>query len=161
MTKFIIGSFLVMGVAFYELSGGADFKPDSRPETDVAAITPSQEDAGAAQADVVARATTIELPSLTPEAAETVEEEVVQASVTTTPVIAEPEITQPTIDLREVAGKRVNMRSGPSTDYRILDTLPRGTQAEVLNVNADGWAEIKIVETGQVGWMLGRLLTDG
>jgi len=71
-------------------------------------------------------------------------------------IIQKPE----TIDLREVAGKRVNMRSGPGTNFDVLDTLNRGTQAEVIEVNADGWARIRITDSDQIGWMAERLLTN-
>ncbi len=74
------------------------------------------------------------------------------------PVATEPE---PLYDIRAVAGDWVNMRSGPSTDFRVLDTLPRGTEAEVLEVDADGWARIRLMGNGQEGWMAERLLTDG
>ena len=63
-------------------------------------------------------------------------------------------------DVRSVSGDWVNMRSGPSTNYDVLDTLPRGTQAEVMEVDADGWARIRVTNTGQEGWMAERLLSD-
>jgi len=31
----------------------------------------------------------------------------------------------------------------------------------VLEVNANGWARIQVLTTGQTGWMAERLLTDG
>lgn len=51
------------------------------------------------------------------------------------------------------------MRSGPGTNYGVLDTLTRGTQTEVIEVNANGWARIRVTTTDQVGWMSSRLLT--
>jgi uncharacterized protein YraI len=61
--------------------------------------------------------------------------------------------------MRQVSGRRVNMRSGPGTNYGVLDTLTRGTQTEVIEVNANGWARIRVTTTDQVGWMSSRLLT--
>ena len=148
-----------MGWSFYELSGGADFEPQTRVTEQIAAVSPVVEEVPFVD-PVVTRANTIELPTLTPEAAETVEAEVVQASLTTA-VVAEEPAPEVTIDLRQVAGKRVNMRSGPGTNYGILDTLTRGTEAEILAVNEDGWAEVWIPSTGQTGWMAERLLTNG
>ena len=66
----------------------------------------------------------------------------------------------PLLDLRAVAGSRVNMRSGPGTSFDVLDTLPQGTEAEVIEVNADGWARIRVLESGAEGWMAERLLTE-
>ena len=51
------------------------------------------------------------------------------------------------------------MRSGPGTNYGVLDTQTRGTQTEVIEVNANGWARIRVTTTDQVGWMSSRLLT--
>jgi hypothetical protein len=31
MSKFIIGTFLMLGIRFYELSSGSDFEPEIRP----------------------------------------------------------------------------------------------------------------------------------
>ena len=50
------------------------------------------------------------------------------------------------------------MRSGPGTNFDVLDTLPGGTEAEVMEVNASGWARIRILSTGEEGWMAERLL---
>jgi uncharacterized protein YgiM (DUF1202 family) len=43
----------------------------------------------------------------------------------------------------------------------VLDTLAQGTEAEVIEVDSNGWAQIRITSTDQVGWMAERLLTDG
>jgi len=59
MGRFIILSFLVMGWAFYELSGGADFVPETRVLAE----------AEAPQAEIVTRADTATLVSLTEEVA--------------------------------------------------------------------------------------------
>ena len=65
------------------------------------------------------------------------------------------------LDIRAVAGSRVNMRQGPGTNFPVLDTLDGGTQAEVLEINANGWAQIEVLNTGQIGWMSTRLLIGG
>jgi len=58
----------------------------------------------------------------------------------------------------EVTGTRVNLRSGPSTETAILDALVQGTRAEVLASLADGWAQIRVIETGIEGYMADRFL---
>ena len=84
-----------------------------------------------------------------------IEPEVVQASLEVAPTVAEVAVE---LDLREVSGKRVDMRAGPSTNDAVLDKLVRGTQIEVLDVNADGWARLRVLDTDQIGWMAERFL---
>jgi uncharacterized protein YgiM (DUF1202 family) len=50
------------------------------------------------------------------------------------------------------------MREGPGTNFGVIDTLTGGTEAEVIEVNAEGWAYIRLVGTNQTGWMAERLL---
>jgi hypothetical protein len=180
MGKFIILSFLALGVIFYEMSGGADFEPEFRAPVEVAQtdLAPTET---VADAPEVTRADTTSLIQI---AAPVAEEPVVNAvaqpaafnaplpagEVIITPapeavvdeVVAEPaqDATEADMDLRAVAGDWVNMRSGPSTSYDVLETLPRGTEAEVIEVDADGWARIRVMTTGQEGWMAERLLSN-
>lgn len=148
MSKFIIGSFLVLGWGFYELSDGADFVPEVVPAEQIAVV---EETPTAAPFDEpqVTRAAAIEIP---------VEAEIIQASLEVVPQTAVVE--EAPLDMRAVSGKRVNMRSGPGTDYGVLDTLVRGTQTEVIEVNADGWARIRVMDSDQIGWMAERLLSE-
>ena len=158
MSKFVVGTFLMLGWGFYELSGGADFVPETRPvDTISVATTPLA--SVPFDEPVVARAAAIELPALTIENAATVEAEIVQATVTINPVKPIVEVA-PVVDLRTVAGRRVNMRQGPGTNFGVVDTLDRGTQTEVIAVNDDGWAQVVVTNTGQTGWMAERLLSD-
>ena len=174
MDKFIIVSFLALGVGFYELSGGADFVPE-QPDV-VAAADTTRETPIVITSDVeVTRSNAASLialnPEITPVSLETTtapttdpEPVVVEVAAPAPAAIQEPQIddvvAQP-LDLRSVAGTRVNMRQGPGTNFDVLDTLDGGTQTEVLEVNASGWARIQVVTTGQIGWMAERLLTDG
>lgn len=153
MSKFIAVTFLMLGVGFYELSGGADFEPAERPIKQTVISTKSIDIAPIAE-PVVTRAAA----PVAPIAAE------VEPTPPPTPVVldvapiaVEPEVR---LDLREVAGGRVNMRSGPSTNNAILDTLVRGTETEVLEVNADGWARVRVISTDQIGWMAERFLSN-
>ncbi len=170
MKRFILVTFLFLGWAFYEVSGGANFVPEAR----VANVDPL------ATAETVTRANTTDMASLgqgsvplvqpataIPAAAAVVSAE--PASFETTPAIAPVAATVAadvatsstvvTADLRSVSGQRVNMRQGPGTSFGVVDTLPQGTLAEVIEVGADGWAKVRIVDTDQVGWMAERLLT--
>ena len=176
MGKFIVFTFLMLGWTFYELSGGADFEPERRIVAEVQdTAEPTPSDAGVE----VTRTATTQLVSLTlpvtqevpaatvtpasvtePTDVEVATEETVAAVVEEIVEAApEPVVEEAPVDLRAVAGSWVNMRSGPGTNFDVLDTLPGGTEAEVMEVNADGWARIRILSSGQEGWMAERLLT--
>ncbi|SFI83262.1 SH3 domain-containing protein [Jannaschia pohangensis] len=60
--------------------------------------------------------------------------------------------------LFRVTGSRVNMRSGPSTSNRVVDSLPGGTLAEAISEETDGWIEIRDTATGKTGFMSVRFL---
>ena len=53
-------------------------------------------------------------------------------------------------DTATITGNGVNMRSGPGTNYQIIDTIPKGTVAEVLD-QQDGW--VKIYSARISGWV--------
>lgn len=72
-----------------------------------------------------------------------------------------PEPARPILDLRMVEATRVNMRSGPSTDFRVVDTLRQGTSVEVKEIDSSGeepWARIVVLASGVEGWMAERFL---
>ena len=193
MKKFIAFTFLMLGWAFYEMSGGADFQPETRDGGGLIASAEASEAPAEPQAEVT-RADTASLVSIampmiasgeTEAEAEVIEasasaddladaaataprtrsvtEEVTLASAdVAAPAPEAPEaVADPSLDLRQVAGDWVNMRSGPGTDYGVVETLPQGTQAEVMEVDASGWARIRITDSGLEGWMAERLLTNG
>lgn len=151
MSKFIIGTFLMLGIGFYELSGGSDFEPEVRPIAPTVIETKSLE-AVPFDAPIVTRVVVETIPVAAIEKAR-----VFPSSIEAAPPAAAIPVTF--IDMRQVSGRRVNMRSGPGTNYGVLDTLTRGTQTEVIEVNANGWARIRVTTTDQVGWMSSRLLT--
>lgn len=160
MTRFILVTFFFLAVAFYEMSGGSGFVPEQR----IAAADP---------VETVTRADTVELASLTvvqePEVAETltvpliappvVAETPPQDTAVVEAIVAEvvqaPAVVQ---DLREVIAERVNMREGPGTDYAVMDRLVQGTEAEVLETDAAGWARVRVLESGLSGWVSAEFL---
>ncbi|MDE0849970.1 SH3 domain-containing protein [Yoonia sp.] len=169
MNKFIIMSFLVLGVVFYEMSGGGDFVSETRIVTEKAQIV--DEKPIIETTDVsVSRNNAASLMALNPtvttvslDTAPVTEQQPVAIQVAT-PAAEAPipetvvEVVTAVLDIRAVAGSRVNMRQGPGTNFPVLDTLDGGTQAEVLEINANGWAQIEVLNTGQIGWMSTRLL---
>lgn len=88
------------------------------------------------------------------------------AGQTATPSEAKPEETFVVLstdrapDMREVTGNVVNMRSGPGTKYGRLDQLNRGAKVEVLEDMGNGWLRLRVEETGRVGYMAARLVSD-
>jgi len=171
MGKFIVATFLLLGFGFYELSGGADFVPEERPiavaEVTTTPLAPAVTRAESTELVTLASVETTdpveaiaELTAVEPVVAEItpVIEEIVEEPVTV--AVVEPEVVEETPDLRTVAGSRVNMRAGPGTNYNVLDTLVAGTWTEVLEIDSEGWARIRNMDTGQEGWMAERLLSS-
>lgn len=66
---------------------------------------------------------------------------------------------QPGAPLVEVTGTSVNLRAGPSTGDAVLGALARGARAELIAAAGNGWARIRAVETGTVGYMADRFLS--
>ena len=57
---------------------------------------------------------------------------------------------------RFIGARRVNLRSGPSTQHEILDVLPRQTPVVTERLEAPWWLVRTL--TGQVGWVHAKLL---
>ncbi len=57
-----------------------------------------------------------------------------------------------------VAGSNVNFRAGPSTNTAILAGLVRGDEVEFLADAPDGWAHLRVLDSGLEGYMAARFL---
>lgn len=66
-----------------------------------------------------------------------------------------------TTDIRSVTGTLVNVRSGPGTEFPVVNQLERGARIEVIGDNGSGWVELRPVEGGPSGWMADFLLSSG
>ncbi len=143
----------MLGFGFYELSGGADFVPEVRPLETVTIATKSIEPIPFDE-PVVTRAS-VETTTIAP-----IIDPVVEVALDTTPAVDDVIVETVPLDIREVAGRRVNMRSGPGTNFDVLVTLDRGTATEVVDIDGNGWAQVRVIDTDQIGWMAERLLTD-
>jgi uncharacterized protein YraI len=85
-----------------------------------------------------------------------------------TPALVQPTVVQPplsapssvTTDIVVVSGAaNVNVRSGPSTLYTVLRTVPQNTQLTILGQDSTGtWLSVRLVD-GTEGW-IARYLTD-
>ncbi|MBU2992635.1 SH3 domain-containing protein [Octadecabacter sp. 1_MG-2023] len=161
MKSYVLLTFGFMGWAYYEMSGGSDFVP---VETVTAAVVIQEDQAP----EIVTRASSPTLLALSTSNIVSSDDvnEAVAANVDVTEsdeavvVLAAAPVVAPKLDIREVMGSRVNMRMGPGTDFEVITTLNPGTELEVLNVNADGWANVATVDRGIEGWMAARLLTE-
>ncbi|SDI73728.1 SH3 domain-containing protein [Aliiruegeria lutimaris] len=59
-----------------------------------------------------------------------------------------------------VTGTRVNVRAGPSTQYRVVDTVAYGDSVELVAYEGDGWARIRIGNSDMVGFMSRNFLDN-
>ncbi len=62
------------------------------------------------------------------------------------------------LNLVYVTGSRVNLRAGPGTNSAVVTSLVRGSAAEAIGVETDGWQMIRDAETGIEGYMATRFL---
>jgi len=224
--RFVLLSFVFLGLGFYELSGGSDFDPQEarvaavdaralrsteradtivaavsrpaprRPEPSTAASFSTDDNVTRTQLDLVSfEAVTADVPAsldavevaapvsaapatpiteLATRAALEEEPLSIASLETPTAAVAPSGITfsgstqvaasTPTTgfsDIRSVKGDLVNMRSGPGTDYDVIDKLPQATQVEVLSSNGNGWVELRRVDSSETGWIAEFLLTGG
>ncbi len=173
MNRFIVLSFLVMAWGYYEMSGGADFVPESRPvlmaeaEDTPEVVEVVAEDTTLDAVEVATRADTESLDAIDPVESPTPD----AISVDTATIIeAIPEPVEVPVsvedalrdivgtDLREVTGDLVNMRDGPGTDFGVIDKLSRGSIVNVLETGIDGWVRVEVETTGLSGWMSDQFL---
>ena len=76
---------------------------------------------------------------------------------------AEPAATQDAEDVEVatlyVSGSAVNVRGGPSTAFGVITSLTYGTEVEDLGDAGEGWREIRLLASGETGYMSGKFLT--
>jgi SH3-like domain-containing protein len=60
-------------------------------------------------------------------------------------------------NIRSIIVSKANVRTGPGTDNSILGAFDYGTQVEILEKVSD-WYKIKIISTGQIGYIFGDLI---
>lgn len=180
MVRFIFVTFAFLGWAFYELSGGADYEPRHRAVADAGAgvSTQAQRDTAITRAasdltalpdaKITLAAATIEtapasgttgMASLrAPHATPAVSTAAPDAALATTVSFTEPAATAP-LDLRQIAGNRVNLRQGPGTEFNKIGQLSRGTPVKILQDPGNGWVKLQVIDTRRIGWMADYLVT--
>lgn len=184
MWKFIFITFGLLGVVFYQLSGGAEFVPQTA-ESEAIAARPMLEAAaerssasGAVSEAVTRREDTVSLvghsdsvgvvQDLLPvqregdryEASFSVlpEPDTASTGEVSTAVTQETMSGETASDLREVTGSKVNLRGGPGTTYDVVGRLARGDHVAVIEDDGFGWVQLEVLDTGETGWMADFLL---
>lgn len=175
MNKYIAVAFALMGVGFYELSGGADFEPgqnsfkvfaEPRPvlaEPEIQPAVVARADTNVASLTEIAPARALIEPvaaalDVAPdEAVIDAEPGPVRDIAVASPAVAPDALDQP--DLRFVDADRVNMRGGPGTDYAVVGRLLRNDMIEVLKDEGNGWLHLRDTASGDEGWVADWLVT--
>lgn len=62
-------------------------------------------------------------------------------------------------DIRYVTGNIVNMRGGPGTEFAAVGKLSQGTEVAILDAPGNGWVMLRVMTTGQEGWMADWLVS--
>lgn len=143
MNQFIAMCSVMLFCAFFEVSGGEDFTP--APQNAATSSTQLNRSAYA-------------------KAYVPFDEPIIHAAPVQTALIqdvlpAAMTHVAKTADIRAISGQNVNVRQGPNTSFAVIATVQRGTEAEVLAMN-DDWAQIRLLQTDQVAWVAGWLLSD-
>ena len=179
MWKYLFSRFVMLGWAFFELSGGQDFEP-ALPTSVSEVLTPTDDGDPIDRSfdrEEVARAATDALRSIEfdDHAAAAAPVNVVTDAVlwkvsadTETSAIIEnilddvvPVVaaTVPSDEnLYAVSVNRANMRNGPSTRNAVIAKLERGTAVQLLPSSSGSWVKLRVVETNRVGWISKKLL---
>ena len=170
MNRYILVAFVFMGFAYYELSGGSEFVPQTVSDTalaqaDAARPMPELTVAKAPRAPTPGLAAVDDFvsPSVTQVSApivfDTGEEPVAGVATAST---ADPEPAA-TIDreLWTVTASRLNVRMGPSTNDAVVGQVTAGEEVAVLDEGSgDGWVMILVEGDGAQGWVASRFLTQ-
>lgn len=63
------------------------------------------------------------------------------------------------MDIRYVTGNVVNMRGGPGTEFDKIASLNGGTEVAVIAEPGNGWVMLRVMDTGEEGWMADWLVS--
>lgn len=112
MSRFIVLSFAFMGLAFYELSGGADFQPGTHTTAEALGIAPRSAKATQFAGRVDPSETVGPRSSIAQQSASVKPESAVDSSVKTTRLVARAQVNRPGIILASLESPTV---AGPAT----------------------------------------------
>jgi hypothetical protein len=133
----------------------AEPAPEPAPAETMDALETAVSEANAVDAAETPDEPDLPAPAVAAPAADTTAPEAAAAPQPEPAPLAEPE---PVLPVLYVSGRRVNVRSGPSTDYAAITSLARGAAVVDLGEVGDGWHEIRL-DTGEIGYMSGDWLS--
>lgn len=91
--------------------------------------------------------------------AEAVEERIAVTLAAAVPVKASaPNLAEREARFLFVTGTKVNVRAGPSTQYRVVGAVVQGDSVELVSYEGNGWARIKIENGEKTGFMSRKFL---
>ncbi|GGL70892.1 SH3 domain-containing protein [Wenxinia marina] len=185
MSRFVIVSFLFLGWAFFELSGGTDFRPEPWPKELIASAEAAPAPAAASSSEAIAAVVpsepqpsdeAIDLAGLDADPSTSVIEPgagdlaptfvSLSESLDGSPLtggaadMAPTEVAAAAVDVRIVDANRLNVRSGPSTGDGVVGQLTRGEEVTLVSSNGSGWALVRLEGDGLEGWVADRFLTQ-
>lgn len=88
----------------------------------------------------------------------TLQFEPVKVALNETPKVQD--IVEEVKDVRYVSATRVNVRSGPSTDFGVIGSVAFADAVSVIADANSSWVQIRIEGDGVEGYMAGRFLQD-
>ncbi|WP_378946372.1 SH3 domain-containing protein [Paracoccus sp. R86501] len=159
MLATLLGLFLVMQSLGSE-NLRADRKPDPAPAVSAAQDAGADPLTGNTAEDDQPAAPVVQAEAQTPE--KTVDYP--GPELEPSPEYAGQTPAEPVVELGEdgqimfVTASRLNMRSGPGTQNRVLESLTRGTRVEALGPPDGDWVQIRTAQ-GVVGYTSGEFLS--
>ena len=169
MNRYILVAFVFMGFAYYEMSGGSEFVPQTVSDSalaqaDAARPMPELTVAKAPRQTTPGLATVEEFvsPSVTQVSAPIMFEtdDAPVAGVATASTADPAPAAERDVDLWTVTATRLNVRMGPSTSDAVVGQVTAGEEVAVLDEGSgDGWVMILVEGDGAQGWVASRFLT--
>jgi hypothetical protein len=183
MWRFLLVSFAVLGWAFYELSGGADYAPapnslQARGDTERPEAPPPGKEAAQATRTLAEREALITEPDAAEGTAEALP--VTLATPRTAPADRAPpdqaaegdagaidaaiaaamgEAPADAATRRRVKDGSVELREGPGLSFDTVTRLSRGTEVAVVEDPGHGWLRVRLADGYRTGWLAEWLVT--
>lgn len=173
VSRFIFLSFAFLGWAFYEVSGGPDFQPR------ISAAIAATESAVPSSSTRRLEQPTASLRENRSETSETglivtrmvIADETVPGRGITTYTMSATDVpndrklvfslstAEPSPEIRRIKADNVNMRTGPGTEFVVVDNLAVDTRVKLLDGSVRGWVKLRSLDSGRVGWVKRRFLS--
>jgi hypothetical protein len=175
VSRFIVLSFAFLAWAFYEVSGGQDFQP--RMSAAIAATEDTQQRHLKAQSQSLAKiSSTRQTVDSQKETNLIVTRMIVADEISVGRGITSYSMTDAAIpngrklvfslstpdtspQIRRIRANNVNMRTGPGTQFVVLDTLPADSRVKLLDDSVRGWVKLRSLDSGRVGWIQKRFIS--